>query len=329
MQCVKCDCDNPADALFCIKCGAKIENRCAACQTLNPFDANFCKRCGNVLRPGAANISRRDAAADGSQQIEGTLSRQSVPVLDGERKTAQQLLSIAQGWEDGALLPAAHHAVGNTLWSMGQFILSQRHLELSVSLYDPVRYPFHAIPHAGINLGVQALIFLASDYWHLGFPDRALDTSKRALVLARELSLPSSLCAALGGSGMLQCLRGEETAALSFADAEIHLATEQGFQLFLAVAVLARGAALILGGQAEAGIAQISEGLDSSRASGSQMLKSIYLAELARGYGIAGQAEQGCHSRGSDSFRRKHRRAHVRGRTISAQGRTNGTAAGG
>jgi tetratricopeptide (TPR) repeat protein len=206
---------------------------------------------------------------------------------------AQRLLSIAQGWEDAALLPAAHHAVGNTLSTMGQFIPSQRHLELSVSLYDPVRYPIHAVPHGGINLGVQALYFLARDHWCLGFPDLALGTIERALALARELSLPSSLCVALIGASLLHSLRGEITAAWNFADAAAGLAGEQGFQQFLAYAIALRGEALIQGGQAEAGIAQLSEGIDSVRASGARLGQTAGLAGLAQGHGIVRRVGQG------------------------------------
>jgi ribosomal protein L40E len=39
MLCRKCNYDNPADALFCMKCGSKVENRCSFCNTRNPADA--------------------------------------------------------------------------------------------------------------------------------------------------------------------------------------------------------------------------------------------------------------------------------------------------
>jgi len=92
---------------------------------------------------------------------------------------------------------------------------------------------------------------------------------------------------------LVHYLCGEETAALDFADAAVHLASEQGFQLFLAAGVLARGAALIQSGQAEAGIAQLSKVLDSSRASGARLLLPAFLAALACGYGIARQVDKG------------------------------------
>ena len=46
MLCAKCNYDNPADALLCMKCGRKVENRCSSCNTVNPADANFCQKCG-------------------------------------------------------------------------------------------------------------------------------------------------------------------------------------------------------------------------------------------------------------------------------------------
>jgi class 3 adenylate cyclase len=97
MQCVKCDYDNPADALFSMKCGANIENRCDACKTLNPFDANFCKRCGGVLRTGAAANTPRVAGPDNTPVLEGVLSRQSPEALGGERKTVTALFADIKG----------------------------------------------------------------------------------------------------------------------------------------------------------------------------------------------------------------------------------------
>jgi len=94
---------------------------------------------------------------------------------------AKQLLSIAESAEDAALLPAAHHAMGQTFQLMGQFIPARAHLELSLSLYDPARHPSHAVPYFGCDIAVHSLHILASTLWCLGFPDQAVDTVERAV----------------------------------------------------------------------------------------------------------------------------------------------------
>ena len=39
MKCPKCQHDNPSDALFCNKCGNKLEIVCTACGKTNPDEA--------------------------------------------------------------------------------------------------------------------------------------------------------------------------------------------------------------------------------------------------------------------------------------------------
>jgi class 3 adenylate cyclase/tetratricopeptide (TPR) repeat protein len=103
---------------------------------------------------------------------------------------AKQLLSIAQNAEDAALLPAAHQAIGQALLWMGQFVPARTHLELACSIYDPARYPSHAVPYFGCDIAVHSLFVLSFTLWFLGFPDWAVDTVERAAALARELGHP-------------------------------------------------------------------------------------------------------------------------------------------
>jgi class 3 adenylate cyclase len=91
MLCPSCSYDNPADALFCMKCGTKVERRCSSCDTVNPADANFCRKCGGAL--GAAASSPGPAAAAKTPRVEVAHERPTAEGLEGERKTVTALFA--------------------------------------------------------------------------------------------------------------------------------------------------------------------------------------------------------------------------------------------
>jgi len=48
VQCPRCQCENPADARFCMQCGGPLGRACAQCGRELPADANFCSGCGSA-----------------------------------------------------------------------------------------------------------------------------------------------------------------------------------------------------------------------------------------------------------------------------------------
>jgi len=84
---------------------------------------------------------------------------------------------------------------------------------------------------------------------------------QEALSLARELSHPFSLSFALDNTAWLHLYRREGRRCQEWAEADMTLASEQGFAFFLALGTIMHGWALAEQGQGEEGIGQMRQGL--------------------------------------------------------------------
>ncbi len=147
--------------------------------------------------------------------------------------------------------------------------------------------------YGSFDPGVDCLSHAALVLRNLGYPEQALKRSHEALSLAQELSHPFSLAFALNLAAILHQFRREGQAVRERAEAVITLSTEQGFAFFLAWGTMMQGWTLAEQGQVEEGIAQIREGLAASRATGSELWRSYWLALLAEMQGKVGQTEKG------------------------------------
>ncbi len=208
------------------------------------------------------------------------------------RELAQQMLTIAQRVHDPALLVEAHHALGNGLFWLGEFVAAQAQVEQGIALHDPQQHRSLAFVH-GIDPGVQCRNFAAHALWVLGYPEQALQRSPEALTLARELAHLPSQAIALNFASIFHQLRREEQLSQERAEAVIALSIEHGFALFLAFGTVLRGWALTEQGQREEGIAQMHQGLIAMQASGRELGLPHCLALLAEAHGKVGQAEEG------------------------------------
>jgi TOMM system kinase/cyclase fusion protein len=208
------------------------------------------------------------------------------------RELGEQCLSLAQRVQDSALLLLARLALGGTMYLVGELPPARAHLEQGLALYAPQQHRALAF-HYGLDLGVWCLSYVAWPLGLLGYPDQALARIHEALTLARELSHPISLAAALYYAALLHYLRREGPAAQACAEAAIALSNEQGFPLYLALGTNVRGWALSIQGRVEEGMAQMRQGRAALQAMGAKLWWPAYLAWLAEAYDGMGQATEG------------------------------------
>jgi predicted ATPase len=220
----------------------------------------------------------------------------------GENQTArelgEQMLSLAQRVHDPAGLANAHITLGNALFSLRAWDAARTHLEQGVAFYNaqqPRSQGFLTETHQGVFClhGVFGFIRLAQVLWELGYPDQALQRSREALTLARALAHPASVVTALFFTADIHMRRREGQRTYEQAEAALGLAREHGFAFRVAQATVLRGCALVEQGQVEAGIAQICQGQDALRATGSRRESYLAPALLAEAYGRVGQIEEG------------------------------------
>jgi predicted ATPase len=205
----------------------------------------------------------------------------------------EQLLALAQQQaQDSAMRVAAHRALGATLFALGAVSSAHTHLKQGMALYDHQQHRISAFLYGEAG-GVICHIYAAWALWYLGYPEQGLTRSHQAVTLAQQIAPSYSLAHALSGAVMSHQFRREVHAAQEYADALIHLATDQGFPLWRARGVVLRGWALAQQGQAQEGIEQLTQGLSAVRATGAESSWSYFLALLAEAHGTLGEPEAG------------------------------------
>jgi TOMM system kinase/cyclase fusion protein len=208
------------------------------------------------------------------------------------RALGEQLLTLAQQVQDAAMLMAAHRWMGQTWLMLGAPAAALTHFAQGMALYDPQQHHASAfISRQVANVVCHSHAALA--LWSLGYPDQGLRQIGEAVTLAQQSAHPFSLGFALSGAAVFHQYRREVRAVQERAEATIVLATEQGFQVWMAFGSMLYGWALAQQGQAQEGIEQITQGLLALRATGTEGGRPYFLALLADAHGIRGEPEAG------------------------------------
>ncbi|MBI3245300.1 MAG: hypothetical protein HYZ50_02195 [Deltaproteobacteria bacterium] len=129
--------------------------------------------------------------------------------------------------------------------------------------------------------------------WALGYSEQALQRSREALALARELADPQSMAFTLYNACTVHHFRREWQTAREHGEMLIALGQEQAFAFHVASGFVVRGLALIEQGQEEEGIAQTRQGLAALQGTGATLPWTVWSAPLAEAYWKLGYIEEG------------------------------------
>jgi predicted ATPase len=216
-------------------------------------------------------------------------------IFSGEMRSAleiaNQLLELAEGLNDGALIMEAHRAMGVTLLDLGRCSEALPHLEQAIALYAKHRnHPYTVF--IGHDCEVVSECFAARALWALGRPDEAVQRMTRGLALATQLCHPQTLVIAQHFNAQLHQLQGDAQLAFEHAKKAVALSDEYGLELWLAFANIDLGWAEAELGSVVAGIERMHNGLAAYEATGARLWRPYFLGLLAKTLSKHGRLEQ-------------------------------------
>jgi class 3 adenylate cyclase/tetratricopeptide (TPR) repeat protein len=201
---------------------------------------------------------------------------------------AQQLERLGETRNDVRTQLQGRHLNGAILCYLGEFVAARAVMEQCHGLAD------QANRHEGSDPYSRMLISLACTLAHLGYIDQARSRMDEALLEIHRLGRAQvqTLALVLSGAAWIEAImcsrelkrRAEELLALS---------TEHGFPHQIAWATVYRGISLTAAGQAQEGLALLTEGLEAVRATGNVANTPYLFMGIAESYAMLGQPVEG------------------------------------
>jgi hypothetical protein len=189
----------------------------------------------------------------------------------------EQVYSLAQEQDDAALTIGAYNILTCTHYYLGNFGTARQYIMRGVQIWRSGSVQAHAgelESHAAVCLGLAAL-----SEWHFGDIASCQAGIAEAISLTRELNDSNAGAPALGMAAVVGNLERDPVQVERVASDLIELSTLQNFAHWLAQATVFRGWAHSALGQITDGIAQIEDGIEGYRRTGS-IIDLPYLLSL-------------------------------------------------
>jgi predicted ATPase len=196
------------------------------------------------------------------------------------REIAQEVLRLAERHGDAAAMAAGHRILAPNSLFRGNLASALDHLDRAVALYDPA-YSVSPVFQAVTETRVASRCFLALVLLWQGHADRALACGTEVLAAAYDLNHAYTLSQALYLNCWLHQVRGEAHIVRDRAGAMLPLALEHNYPVRSTAAKILHGWAVASTDSAEAGLAQVREGIGDRRSLGVKLHLPCFLGLLA------------------------------------------------
>jgi class 3 adenylate cyclase/predicted ATPase len=268
-----------------------------------------------LLALGPALMSTRTTAAPETQQVYDCALRLArdlgkvaelfvavwgswhIAAVRGNQQLARactaELFSIARKENDAGYLLQAHHCAWPSELLVGGLNSAHRHVNAGLALYDKDAHRDHAVLYGGHDPAVCGYLTDALLLQALGEPDRSIARLDAGVALARELAHAPTLIHALWYAAETYFLRRDPVKAATVVAEWLPTVAEFGSPLGVANATMMNGWAKVMVGEVELGLAELRNGLDRWRSTGSKIWGSIRLGRAAATFIEADDAKEG------------------------------------
>ena len=244
---------------------------------------------GSALEP-AAVLARRSGPAQPSFIVLGGLCAFYTPRADHRRasQVANEMLEIAAAEKSEALSIDGHFALGGSLFWLGRFAESLKHVQLG----SVVRPGLSPVNYSGADTTALAFAYQASCLWQLGFPDQATKMCSPALARLNSLNHPFS--AATARLNVVESLL-HVSSDLGQQEAEriIAISVEHGFQHLETIGKIFRNMAILARRPDRKALTELAALIRGQGEFGARLAFPMHCAALAKGYSEIGEPEQG------------------------------------
>jgi predicted ATPase len=210
--------------------------------------------------------------------------------LQNALELGKQCLALAEQEQNPALLLWSHQMVGQTATHLGDLVSARDQFDQGISLYDSQK---RRAPRALQDPGVACLSYKAVILWLLGYPKQSVETTSKAVALARDLYHPFSLVYALGVGALVCHLFRKTREALEYAEEARILGTDHGILYWSAVGGILRAWALTVLGEKHEAVVRSRQALADYSVTGSALMHPYWLVLLTEALAKEGEVQQG------------------------------------